>query len=272
MISSQHLLSDVREHPDRTFPTPALLIPARLELVDGCLQWDWFDEGVGPREIQQNRHREPLRNFIALAEAEEKAILRYAREWGVLGLCEHLVPSAHSRECRPIGWPDCCTEPITAWRRYAKEASILIKLSLDLARGTPPKKQDWAALPLRRSPRSVEAGRLLVAERVNQWLAWGGVRPTLTWRKDAPEMSLGGTNLFGVLAIQLMCAVSRTDGVAICCGCGAGYLPPYRKPRDGERHYCEECRRRKVPQRDAARDFRSRKLCRPTRSKRRKAG
>jgi len=27
-------------------------------------------------------------------------------------------------------------------------------------------------------------------------------------------------------------------------------------PRAGERHYCGECRRRKVPQRDAARDYR----------------
>jgi hypothetical protein len=49
--------------------------------------------------------------------------------------------------------------------------------------------------------------------------------------------------LFGALAVQLLFAVSRTDGLAVCSACGSPYCPP-RKPRIDQRHYCSGYRRR----------------------------
>lgn len=258
MISRERidLTGDEEGRLNRPFPTGEWLVPAQVELVNGRLEWDWFGEDSKLREIQPDRLSGLLEGFLSLADAKDKDILRYARQWGVLALCKHGLPTSHFSECRPLDWPGPCAEPLTAWRHYAKEANALVRLSLKLGRNTLPQKQDWSGLPLRRPPRSVEAGRLLVAERITRWLTHGGVRARLAWRQTRPTMSFGGGGLFGALAIQLMLAASRTSGVAICSGCGMGYLPS-RQPRAKERHYCEECRRRKVPQRDAARDGRA---------------
>jgi hypothetical protein len=52
--------------------------------------------------------------------------------------------------------------------------------------------------------------------------------------------------LFGALVVQLALTISRTDGLALCSGCGLSYVPS-RRPRDTKRRYCPEYRKRKVP-------------------------
>jgi len=72
---------------------------------------------------------------------------------------------------------------------------------------------------------------------------------------------------FGLLAIQLLLAIARAEGLATCAGCGAPFVSS-RQPLAGKRvgrtiarrNYCRDCRDRKIPLRDAARDYRKRNL------------
>jgi hypothetical protein len=64
--------------------------------------------------------------------------------------------------------------------------------------------------------------------------------------------------LLGALALQLALHTSRAKELAICDGCGVGY-PPKRWPRAGERRYCPDCQKGKLPMRDASQDYRDRR-------------
>ena len=102
-----------------------------------------------------------------------------------------------------------------------------------------------------------------ISVAVNGWLELGHVLPLFSWGGTGPALvTLGarvswfnresqaewlpnmpllqGTSLFGALAVQLLMAVSRTGGLAICSGCGAPYVPK-RRPNPRRRRYCPQC-------------------------------
>ena len=60
------------------------------------------------------------------------------------------------------------------------------------------------------------------------------------------------------LAVRLAFAAAASKGFWVCANCGSPYLPP-RRPQRGRRNYCPECRKKRVPQRDAAREYKARK-------------
>ena len=109
----------------------------------------------------------------------------------------------------------------------------------------------------------VEWGLLL--DLINTYIDLGGVRLRFTWdpKNDpsqiVPRLSFGCPNagaLFGTLAIQLMFAVSNTEGAAICTSCGLPYFPR-RRPKAGQRRFCHRPKcGRQAANRHAARDFR----------------
>ncbi len=80
-----------------------------------------------------------------------------------------------------------------------------------------------------------------VASVLDQWAALGDLRPRVRVNGRNPVIRLGGF-LFGALALQLMSALTRTAGFAICSECGAAYVPS-RQPRRGQQNYCEGCGR-----------------------------
>jgi hypothetical protein len=71
-----------------------------------------------------------------------------------------------------------------------------------------------------------------------------------------PSTRIEPGGLLGALGLQLAQKVSKTNGLAICSGCGDSFSPE-RKPSAGRRTYCGECRDAKIPERDAARSYRS---------------
>lgn len=98
----------------------------------------------------------------------------------------------------------------------------------------------------------------MVVEGVEEtWLSYGDVRPSLSLSDGTPRIRLGGGGLFGALAVQLMMNVCRTAGIALCSECGIAYLPK-RRPRVGNRHYCQDCGK-KPAQRNASREYRRRR-------------
>src|ERR1700682_234453 len=65
-----------------------LIVPGRAP--DGDSDWKAVE---APDDL--------LRRFVALTGAKDEKILGFARRWGLLGLCEHGLPSEHNREIDP---------------------------------------------------------------------------------------------------------------------------------------------------------------------------
>ena len=120
--------------------------------------------------------------FLRLAKAPASTILRYAKRWGVLRLCEHDFPAQHP----PYYWPSCpvdihaCThdifdntdpkspseradfhlcqprgvysrgrydgrpwEPVEAWRMWAQRAQATLAMAAELKEGKIPGEGHW---------------------------------------------------------------------------------------------------------------------------------
>ncbi len=244
----------------RPLPMDFLVIPERIELAEGNLVYRNPLDGTY-RRLPPGQ--DLLTPFIQLAQSNPAAVLHFARSHGVLFLCEHGLPATHDPEpmtklpmedpeerwCEGNilvgGWNE---EPVSTWQYFARSARAVINIAANLHQGRCGRPEDWATLHEREGLyvlhwplEDIESEWNNLCEVVNQWLAFGNVRPRLRVEppKRSPSMRLGGY-LFGALAVQLMSAVTRTWGFAVCSACGGLYLPR-RRPRRGQRHYCEAC-------------------------------
>ena len=95
---------------------------------------------------------------------------------------------------------------------------------------------------------TVEAQKRKLAQVLNHWIDECEVGVSIAWETGPNiDVRLGlsdpygrGNRLLIVIAVQLLCAVLRSDQPVFCSECGRNY-PPFRKPRSGERNYCPEC-------------------------------
>ena len=270
---------------DRPLENASWPVPLYIRLGGGMLFWEWDTwrgDQLSPTPSSYPGY-ELLQQFLNLADAPAEQILRYALRYGVLGICEHDLPSSHNPTCKPLSRdPDhhFHYEPIEAWRRFSGEARALLNIAAMLHHGKPGADEDWAAFSAatgrrRPIPRSEHPSGYLpgldwtsneveaVAERVNEWLSMSNIRPHFRWYavESIPSIRLATETsqhgLFAALAIQLMLAISRADGLAICSACSNSYFPK-RRPRVGQRHYCEACGRR-AAMRHASAGYRLRK-------------
>lgn len=254
-------------------------IPAYLELDGDRLMW---------RHLQGQRWPEPgqpgpkmLEDFFQLAEAQPARVLGYARRWGILTLCEHGCPASHNPPppvpvpggrgwCTPLQGADgSYWEPVEAWRYYARKLRALANIGAQLNANQLGKPEDWGRVfpeeveqgkPVPWWRPSVEGERAFLGMILNQLTRLSDVRLDFQWDwgQAAPEFRLAGGGLFAALVLQLVTAIARSDGWAYCAGCGTYFAPKSRRP-GGRRAYCDDCQVRRVPQRDAARDYRARK-------------
>jgi hypothetical protein len=226
-----------------------------------------YDGNLARRAIhirQQAEHdgRGVLDEFIELAECNDSEILKYARTWGVLELCQHHLPYLHGRphehlrlplsdssfrsrqrttsKCFPLG-----TEPLEVWRFFSRQAKALLRIAANLQQETPGESDDWS-LVLRDqvSPKQgVEIHRDCWVDAVESWMTLGDVRPRLDFRNHT--ITWARTDLFGELAVQLALVGVRADGWVHCTNCGRGYAPRKQIVRGGV-HYCPNPRCQKV--------------------------
>jgi hypothetical protein len=197
----------------------------------------------------------------------ERDVLKFATQFGPLGLCRHGFPAGHYLEghqflfdspsrgqCFPSR-AGPASEPAARWFVYARAARAMLNLAAALHGGALGRQEDWAdafeSVPrdedvhppdpaaMTRGPLTLIGLRHLLADLVNEWLLLGDVRPRLLW-----EEGVGITfdaDTFGALAVQLTQAVSRTNGLAICSSCGLPYMRTGRKAPAGRRNYCPDC-------------------------------
>jgi hypothetical protein len=213
-----------------------------------------------------------LPSFIKLANGSPKRILAYAQQWGVLGICDHGLPSSHNPLMEPqstatgADWPMGCSgiganvdgqwqirEPLSAWRRLAGEALVMVAAMARM-------RDDDATSQLARHGSAMTA--LELRGRLNEWLRMGAVRPACQlhpdWYNVAGESKLlatvGGNGLFGALALRLLLAATGAYGLALCAGCGDWYTPA-STPRPGERNWCRRGDCQKAKRAAASRDY-----------------
>jgi hypothetical protein len=265
------LASERRALLERPLAMDGLWVPADVRVVGDWLHW----RHVAPPCVFRMVTPGPglLEDFVRLADAPPERIERYARRWGVLSICQHGLlshgPDAGpadqtglGNECRPLGWPAAPREPLEAWRHCARALQAILSLAARLGRGELGRPEDWQALfpaeptvPWWR--RSVSSEKSFLALTfTTQFLDVAQVRPVWLWSEKTPGIRLRSNGLYGALIMQVLLAISRTEGLAVCSGCGFPYAPS-RQPRGDQRCYCGDCRRRKIPLRDAARAYRA---------------
>jgi len=211
-----------------------------------------------------------LTRFIQLADAQDEEILNYALKWGVLEICEHLQPACHSDECRPQSVHDLFWEHTAVWRENAELFRSLLSIAARLESGKVGRQADWeiviAVMRFEGSPafamHGLGADRQKLKTALNVLLTTSHVHPIVQDYRTGWQVELTGgfhigSALFGALVCQLILAATRTEGAALCSACGAGFTPE-RRLNPERRAYCQTCRRRGVPARDAARDYRKR--------------
>ena len=125
-----------------------------------------------------------LSKFLSLADSSPTEIVRFAKRWGVLGLCRHGLMYPHealsgrrpwNREVncfpgrikrgvinpnRPEIHHYWLWEPLDSWWHYARVARALLNIVAELRQNRPGRRQDWLVItpipPTEASPPSFE--------------------------------------------------------------------------------------------------------------------
>lgn len=213
-----------------------------------------------------------LAEFVGLAEASDKAILDYARKWGVLELCrDHGLPRVHKPpmalgRALPSYEDDFCVrrrsphagqdvpfcESLDDWRRLAKQLRSIIDAAI-----AKPERITSTGEPLTTAVQKI----LDIANirPVVRWSVekgfWIGIGSPEKTRADGSQTPCG---LFVAIATHLAVSLSRSDGLATCSGCGLPYSLADGRPRTGANQFCAECRATGVPEKIRQRRRRAR--------------
>jgi hypothetical protein len=188
-------------------------------------------------------------SFARLAEGSPEQIRRFAALWGPLG--------------REVG----IEQNVNHWKRHARVIQAILRFTAERISGGRGLEKDWETLcewilpappPLERKGMNPREQMAFVCSAINKWFSAAKGNGILALTGQRLQVRAHGSNLFGVIGIQTAYAVARTDQAVVCAGC----QEPLRRSRPlsrGDRSYCESCRKKKIPQRDAARDYRQRK-------------
>lgn len=234
-----------------------------------------YDENPG-RDKWETSVVGMLDAFIRLTKPQD--VVRFAERWGVLGLCEHLVPAIHNSPgmygmsgCKVLGPPKTryYWEPLESWFFYARTARSVLNAAAALQAGHEPPvelmdelkawistvRQEPDLPPLDWWVKASAAEHLELL--VNFWLHLGGVKPRIRLSTTPPTFAFR-VGAFGAIGMQLMQSITRTQGLTLCSSCGYPYPRSGRRVQAGRRNYCPTCGRT-AALRDAQRNYAERK-------------
>ncbi len=253
-------LGDDEGRVDRPAAVPNWSAAPEVEL-DG--QWLLFRYPIRTlrrgRRVLQFRKVEAaagvLTEFVKLDEAPAERILDYARRYGRFGFCEHGDPSHRLRPegcaaavCTTGAGQTAVREALQWWRNLAGHARALLNTAAQLSKG----RVDDLTLARLNPQLLFSAPRLRAARRdpasfvaygMELWLRFFQVRPRVSYnpRRKRFEIRIGGAPpLPGALAMQIMLAVTRSAGIAVCSSCGKLFAPS-RRPNSNRNAYCNAC-------------------------------
>jgi len=238
--------------------------------------------------------------------SRDEEILEFAKRYGPLYLCKaHGMVSYHKpllMSFSALGpppifgvdepfkyewcWPtvECqnprtLSESLEKWRALATRANNLLRVATAVRRTGEAPRALWEELDgftgsfAQRDGASwayLDEPWSRLAANLEYWIVAADVCVQVGTENQDLVALLGSNpftySSFGLIAIQLLLAATRSEGLASCSGCGAPYIcgrPPLVGKQVGlwtaKRSYCQNCRATKVPQRDAARDYRKRR-------------
>jgi hypothetical protein len=122
----------------RTLPLGQVLAAAVFEVRDGAIF------GTSANKVARRAVPDLLERFCRIAEAPDtaKAVVSFAKRWGLLGLCKHGKPQYHHGYsgliCGVTG-----IESFRRWRELALVYDAMRRIGLDLNRGKPGEHVDW---------------------------------------------------------------------------------------------------------------------------------
>lgn len=268
-----------------------LFVPESVYLAGDRLRWQ---DGLAHFQVHLDQTNEVLDEFRALPlENGAEFYVKFAQKWGPLGLCrQHGLPCSHSERCMPrreggpcpidpeTGRGQVWSEPLDGWRSYVAQCQAVLRVAAALQeRGARAgirdtktgrcSREDWLLLGGWDVDQwAIDAQPTLLAQMLNRWLSLGAVKPLLVLGNE-PTVYMaacadcgkgtGTYRLFGTLAWRLVLTVCRSDGLGHCNACGTTYVVTGHRPRRGSRTYCPQCRKGRVPHRDAQRDYTERR-------------
>jgi hypothetical protein len=241
-----------RARAARIIATPGLPRPYEAFLSgDGYLTWSWYASkkmgtNLPPRALQKPPATLCF-DFAKLADGSNAQIRRFAAKWGPLAMQARVIE-----------------ESVEDWRRYAQLAQALLRFTAQKLIGDRGRDEDWRTICESTPVRSLDRTRLpanaqmaITASAVNTWFATARGHRIMDMVDGKLQVRPNASNLFGILITQIAHVMARSDQLAVCAGCKDPFRPKRPLSR-GDRQYCKRCRNAKVPQRDAARDWRRR--------------
>lgn len=231
--------------------------PTEIELFRGRIRWS-----AAQKYRRTRADGSMLERFVSLPSGTDAAIVRFARRYGPLGLCAHGAPASHSPHCRPV-----CDESLEDWRFYSRSALAMLRIGAAIALERLPDAADWQALYKksgRVAPwwhRDINTEKSALEDVLNEWLSYAMPRFEVNWPltpHSRPALEMAPAGMAGALVLQLVLRVGRKDTMAACDNCGALYSSQ-RAPKTGQRHFCPDCRRNKIPEKYAHADYRAAK-------------
>lgn len=241
------------------------------------------------QEPQKRWERDGMfEGFLSLARQDDRAIVRFANRYGVLGLCEHGVPSV--MDCARVSIGHVEAERLDHWRAWSRRLSAAIEVGQKVFAGLEPDAAavdrmlsgreaspdgpigHWSSLDKHFDANTVarslkgQAGLKGPLSRNHQafWFcrffnAWLGSRAVVMPIREPQrrlQIEYGPTGLFSALMLNTALAITGITSFVVCSNCGQPFAAERRRAPH-RRVYCAryKCRVR-AAQRDASREYR----------------
>lgn len=211
-------------------------VPEKIEITNGTLFWDWTG-----KERPVPHFAGLLGGFVRIHQSPtpERAVLDFARRWGILMPCAiHKRPEDArdpsdllcAKKADPRGHP----EGLDLWLAMSRQLDGTIRIAYDLATGRPGGIEGWR-LFYNGMPKVFGVGETVLSDResllehLNGSMFSAMVRPQIRWRNEHYSIDFLVESLHAALIAQTTFVVAR-QGIAICANCGHLFAPKQLKP------------------------------------------
>jgi hypothetical protein len=249
---------------DTPFPFGTILVPP-VRLEAGNL----YFRPAGPLRPSQGLPERLAFDFAGLSNKADDAILSFAGEWGVLGICRHGTPVHHTvPACLPRRVGDEFVEPVARWRSRARYVRSMLRIKTALRSDRPGDPEDWKRIWPGSPPVERHKAAHMLSIAASIFLNQANVQPFLQCEQGRLAMTFIGGNLPGVLrsmeqfkeirswlssagtllaqiAIRTVLALQEGPGWTICSNLDCRRLyRPRRQVAEGRHHFCPDCGKR----------------------------